>query len=149
MMPKLQVSSNFDGCIHLRGNNFFLIQFKLVYHIICYDKLLSISTRFLYHLKKKVKNKARVEASICNAYIVEEVTIFASCYFEPHVLCKRRRAGRNDEGSIDHNCKAFSIFNYLDRSSGACQFRYLTGKEFHATHIYILLNCLEVKPYFK
>ncbi|XP_056158503.1 uncharacterized protein LOC130134826 [Syzygium oleosum] len=41
--------------------------------------------RFLYHLKKKVKNKACVEASICNAYIVEEVTTFASYYFKPHM----------------------------------------------------------------
>ncbi|XP_056161784.1 uncharacterized protein LOC130135923 [Syzygium oleosum] len=105
--------------------------------------------RFLYHLKKKVKNKACVEASICNAYIVEEVTIFASYYFEPHVQCKRRRAGRNDKGPIDPNCKSFSIFNYLDRPSGACQFRCLTGEERQAGHTYILLNCPEVEPYFQ
>jgi len=32
---------------------------------------------YLFNLeKKKVKNKARVEASICKAYIVEEISIY-------------------------------------------------------------------------
>ena len=108
-----------------------------------------VRSRFLYHLKKKVKNKACVEASIYNAYIMEEVTTFASYYFEPHMQCKRRRARKNDEGPIDPNCKSFSIFNYLGRPNGACRFRYLSGEEFHAAHTYILLNCPEVEPYFK
>ena len=100
-------------------------------------------------MKKKVKNKARVEASIVNAYIVEEVTTFASYYFEPHVQCKRRRAGRNDEGPIDPNVTSFSIFNYLGRPSGPCKQRYLTGKEWRAAQTYILLNCPEVSSYYE
>ena len=80
---------------------------------------------------------------------MEEVTIFASYYFEPHVQCKRRRARRNDEGPIDLNCKSFSIFNYLGRPSGICKFRHLTGEEKLAAHTYILLNCAEVEPYFE
>ncbi|XP_038680928.1 uncharacterized protein LOC119981859 [Tripterygium wilfordii] len=47
--------------------------------------------RFLHSLKKKVKNKARVEGSICEAYIVEETSSFASYYFEPHVSSRRTR----------------------------------------------------------
>ncbi|XP_074577237.1 uncharacterized protein LOC141833653 [Curcuma longa] len=105
--------------------------------------------RFLYHLKRKVKNKAHVEASIVNAYIVEEVTTFASYYFEPHVKSKRQRPGRNDEGPIDQNLKSFSIFNYLGRPSGQCKERYLTGQELRAAQTYILLNCPEVTPYFE
>ncbi|KAL0325043.1 UNVERIFIED_CONTAM: hypothetical protein Sradi_5073600 [Sesamum radiatum] len=53
--------------------------------------------RFLRELKKKVKNKAHVEASIVEAYIVEEIGWFTSHYFEPHVTCKRRRLSRNDD----------------------------------------------------
>jgi hypothetical protein len=41
--------------------------------------------RYLFNLKKKVKNKAHVKASICEAYIVEEISIFISYYFEPHL----------------------------------------------------------------
>ena len=117
--------------------------------IFCYDKLFATATSFLYHLKKKIKNKACVEASICNAYIVEEVTTFASYYFESHVQCKRRRPGRNDEGPLDSDCNSFSIFNYLGRPSGVCKLRYITGEEMHAAHTYILLNCQEVEPYFQ
>ncbi|XP_074591296.1 uncharacterized protein LOC141847209 [Curcuma longa] len=105
--------------------------------------------RFLYHLKKKVKNKAHVEASIVNAYIVEEVTTFASYYFEPHIRSKRRRARRNDEDPIDPNLTSFLIFNYLGRPSGPCKERYLTGQEWRATHTYILLNYPEVTLYFE
>ncbi|KAL0355391.1 UNVERIFIED_CONTAM: hypothetical protein Sradi_3986000 [Sesamum radiatum] len=52
--------------------------------------------RFLRGLKMKVKNKAHVEASIVEAYLVEEIGLFCSQYFEPQVLCKRNRPGRND-----------------------------------------------------
>ena len=125
------------------------LQVPSLSYILCYNKLFSITTRFLYHLKKKVKNKACVEVSICNANFMEKVTIFASYYFELHVQYKRRRAGRNDEGLIDPNCKSFSIFNCLGRLSGACKFHCLTGEEWQATYTYILLNCPEVKPYFE
>ena len=144
----MQVPSNFDGCIHLRGK-FFSIKCEITSLHIMLQQTFFVRTRFLYHLKKKVKNKACVEASICNAYIVEEVTTFASYYFEPHVQCKRRKAGRNDEGPIDPNCKSLSIFNYLGRASGTCTFRYLTGKEWLATDTYILLNCPKIEPYFE
>jgi hypothetical protein len=37
----------------------------------------------LFNLKRKAKNKAYVEALICEAYIVEEISTFISYYFEP------------------------------------------------------------------
>jgi len=41
---------------------------------------------FLLHtLKRKVKNKARVEGSICEAYIVEEMSTFYSHFFGVNV----------------------------------------------------------------
>ncbi|KAL0315394.1 UNVERIFIED_CONTAM: hypothetical protein Sradi_5417600 [Sesamum radiatum] len=45
--------------------------------------------RFLRELKKKVKNKTYVEASIVEAYIVEKIEWFTSHYFKPHVTCMR------------------------------------------------------------
>ncbi|KAL0334091.1 UNVERIFIED_CONTAM: hypothetical protein Sangu_1565300 [Sesamum angustifolium] len=44
--------------------------------------------RFLIKLKKKGKNKAHVEASIIEAYIVEEIGMFTSQYFESDVQSK-------------------------------------------------------------
>ncbi|KAL0433352.1 UNVERIFIED_CONTAM: hypothetical protein Slati_2669500 [Sesamum latifolium] len=45
--------------------------------------------RFQRELNKKVKNKAHVKASIIKAYIIEEIGLFTSQYFEPDVQSKR------------------------------------------------------------
>lgn len=47
--------------------------------------------RFLHTLKKKVKNKAHEEGSICEAYLLEETSIFCSHYFEAHIHTRNRR----------------------------------------------------------
>ncbi|KAL0435230.1 UNVERIFIED_CONTAM: hypothetical protein Sradi_0230900 [Sesamum radiatum] len=99
--------------------------------------------RFLHTLKKKVKNKAVVEASICEAYIVEEISTFATHYFEPDVVCKRRRPGRNDDGLNNESVKHISIFNYPGRPYSASKMRYITGKERHDAETYIIANCSE------
>jgi len=52
--------------------------------------------RYLFNLKKKVKNKVHVEASICKAYIVEEISTFISYYFEPHLRTRINRVPRHD-----------------------------------------------------
>ncbi|KAJ8755630.1 hypothetical protein K2173_022225 [Erythroxylum novogranatense] len=59
--------------------------------------------RYLHHLKKNVKNKARVEGSICNAYLVEEASTFCGYYFEPHVNTRARKVPRNDDGGRTKN----------------------------------------------
>ncbi|KAL0320146.1 UNVERIFIED_CONTAM: hypothetical protein Sradi_5276100 [Sesamum radiatum] len=68
--------------------------------------------------EKKVKNKAAVEASICEAYIVEEISTFTTHYFEPDVICKKRRPGRNDDGLNNENIEHMSIFNHPGRPHG-------------------------------
>ncbi|CAH9127397.1 unnamed protein product [Cuscuta epithymum] len=105
--------------------------------------------RFLNYLKRKVKNKARVEGSICEAYLIEEATNFASYYFESHVESWRTKVGRNlDDGGIDVSVQpTLSVFNRPGRGLGATRSRYLNSKEFFAAHQHVLLNCAEVKPY--
>lgn len=44
--------------------------------------------RYLCKLKKNVRNKARVEGSIVNAYLVEEASNFCLYYFEGHVITR-------------------------------------------------------------
>ncbi|KAL0440270.1 UNVERIFIED_CONTAM: hypothetical protein Slati_2510000 [Sesamum latifolium] len=53
--------------------------------------------RFLPDLKKNVKNKAHVEASIIEAYIIKKIELFSSHYFELDVLSKRSMPCRNDD----------------------------------------------------
>jgi hypothetical protein len=52
----------------------------------------------LVQLKKKVKNKVYVEASICEAYIVEEISTFILHYFEPHPRMKINHVPRHVDG---------------------------------------------------
>ncbi|KAK4389756.1 hypothetical protein Sango_2312600 [Sesamum angolense] len=48
-------------------------------------------------LTEKVKNKAHVEASIVEAYVIEKIDLFTSQYFELDVQSKWSMAQRNDE----------------------------------------------------
>ncbi|KAK4400749.1 hypothetical protein Sango_1181000 [Sesamum angolense] len=79
--------------------------------------------RFLREFKKKVKNKAHVEASIVEAYIIEKIDLFTSQYFEPDVQSKRSMPRRNDECTSINDGFRVSIFNYSSRASGATKKR--------------------------
>ncbi|KAL0420386.1 UNVERIFIED_CONTAM: hypothetical protein Slati_3061500 [Sesamum latifolium] len=105
--------------------------------------------RFLRELKKKVKNKAHLEASIVEAYITEEIGLFMSQYFESSVQYKRTMPRRNDERANNDHGIQVSIFNYPSRASGAPKKRWLTGSERHIIETYILTNCEVVTPYYK
>ena len=52
----------------------------------------------MFYLKKKVTNKAQVEGSICEAYLIDEITNFASYYFGDDVQTIWNRVPRNDDG---------------------------------------------------
>ena len=71
------------------------------------------------HLKKNVNNKAKLKCSICNAYLVEEASIFCSYYFETHVYTKSRRVPHNDDcGDVEDVEGTLSIFKHLGRPFG-------------------------------
>ncbi|KAJ8769380.1 hypothetical protein K2173_002584 [Erythroxylum novogranatense] len=104
--------------------------------------------RYLHHLKKNVKNKARVEGSICNAYLVEEASTFCGHYFEPHVRTRARQVPHNDDGGGTSGADGnLSIFTYPGRTSRRAIRRMLTDEEIDAAHEYILLNCQEILPF--
>src|SRR3954468_13783516 len=69
--------------------------------------------RFLKTLKDKVKNKAHVEASICQAYLLEEASTFATYYFPAAQLsCRMNRGPHIDDESNGDVDEHISIFNY-------------------------------------
>ncbi|KAL0324581.1 UNVERIFIED_CONTAM: hypothetical protein Scaly_2425200 [Sesamum calycinum] len=105
--------------------------------------------RFLCELKKKVKTKARVEASIVEAYIVEEIDLFTSKYFEPDVSSKRSMPRRNDKCTSNNNGFQVSVFNYPVRASGPTKQRWLSGPERDIIETYILTNCEVVTTYYE
>lgn len=101
-------------------------------------------------MKKKVNNKAKVEGSICEAYLIEETSTFCSYYFEPHVQTKLNTVGRHDDGGdVDAPVGCLSIFTHPGRASGLEQTRFLLDEEYRAATIYVLLNCEEVDPYLR
>ncbi|XP_017976431.1 PREDICTED: uncharacterized protein LOC108661945 [Theobroma cacao] len=106
--------------------------------------------RFLQHLKKKVKNRASVEGSICEAYIIKEKSSFCSLYFEPVVRTRLNKVPHNDdEGEVD-SLGHLSIFTHLGRAFGPLdKSQFLDEDEFYAAELYVLMNCEEMLPYIK
>jgi len=105
----------------------------------------------LFNLKKKVKNKAHVEASICEAYIVEEISTFISYYFKPHLRTRINRVPWHDDDGEVPSSENLSIFSNLGRPTpkNAVRGRYLSEKEFRQAHNYVIFNCDELRPFIK
>ena len=104
--------------------------------------------RFLHKLKKIVKNKAIVEGSIAEAYILQEISDFGSLYFDTRIQTRWNTVSRNDDGGVvDAPEGCLSIFSHPGRGTSRSMQCYLTNEEYNAAIIYILLNTPEVYPY--
>ncbi|KAG8384078.1 hypothetical protein BUALT_Bualt04G0080600 [Buddleja alternifolia] len=104
--------------------------------------------RFLNTLKRKVKNKARVEGSIVEAYLIEETSTFCSHFFAPNVETRSRTIGRNDNINQVEHVNRLSVFNSNCRPfSPKGPFKILNQHEKDACAIYILLNSPEISEY--
>ncbi|KAG8375382.1 hypothetical protein BUALT_Bualt10G0094200 [Buddleja alternifolia] len=105
-------------------------------------------TLFLNTLKRKVKNKARVEGSIVEAYLIEETSTFCSHFFAPEVVTRSRTIGRNDNVNQVESSSRLSVFKCLGRPfSPKDPNRTLSPPEKAAATIYIILNCPEISEY--
>ncbi|KAL0349683.1 UNVERIFIED_CONTAM: hypothetical protein Sradi_4117500 [Sesamum radiatum] len=67
--------------------------------------------RFLCELKKNVKNKTHIEASLVETYIWKKSA--SSYYFELNVLCKQIKLSRNDNLTSNEDRTERSNFNHL------------------------------------
>lgn len=107
--------------------------------------------RYMGHLKKKVKNKAKVEGSIVEQYINEEISTFCSYYFEPHIKTKNRTGDRHYDGDIHGDTHEFDevpdIFSQPGRGSGKEKEIWLKDKDYRIVHTYILRNCEQLRPF--
>ena len=104
-----------------------------------------------FNVKKKVKNKAHVEASICEAYIVKKISTFISYYFEPNLRTRINRVPRhNDSGEVSSSGN-LSIFSNPERTTpkNVVRGRYLSEMEFKQAHNYVLFNCDELRPFIQ
>ena len=92
-----------------------------------------------------------VEASICEADIVEEISTFISYYFEPHLRTRINRVPGHDDGGEVPSSENLSIFSNPGRPTpkNAMRGRYLSEIEFIQAHNYVLFNCDELRPFIK
>jgi hypothetical protein len=114
------------------------------------SSILVISCRKIQQLRKKVRNKARVEGCIVEAELVEEATNFLSLYFRPHVPSVRNKVPRYDSGAstFESSCN-IQIFQYHGRCSSPHGVRALSTKEYEAAFLYVLTNISEMDEHFK
>lgn len=105
--------------------------------------------RYLRNLKSNVKNKNKVEGSIANAFLMEELCYFTTFYFEEQVQTKLRTAARNADEFVsdDDDEDAISLFRRSGRPLGSGKIRYLSDDELRSATLYVLLNCVEVEPF--
>ncbi|XP_021762253.1 uncharacterized protein LOC110727027 [Chenopodium quinoa] len=103
-----------------------------------------VQYRFLNHLKRKIGNKARVEGSICNAYLTEEIANFCSNYFQSTVDTKTRDLGRNVNADVESTSDDAEIPELFKEDSGRVsnegRTRFLDDKELECAHLFMLRN---------
>jgi hypothetical protein len=97
-----------------------------------------------------VRNKARVEGSIVEAYLVEEATNFLSLYFKPNARSVRNKVPRYDDSASTFEAKCnLEIFKIPGRCMSPQGTRELTTEEYKAAFLYILTNIPEMDNFFK
>ncbi|CAK8530196.1 unnamed protein product [Lathyrus sativus] len=102
---------------------------------------------FMGDSKRSVKNKAKVEGSICAHYLHRETSHFCSHYFN-HLMVTPRII-RNEFDVNKRSQFTLSIFSLLGSPSGKKNVHWLAQKELQSAHVHVLINYIEVRPYLE
>ncbi|KAL3629962.1 hypothetical protein CASFOL_026274 [Castilleja foliolosa] len=108
------------------------VQFRWMYPI----------ERFLCGLKQSVRNKARPEGSVAEAYIAKKCLTFFSMYLKG-IETRFNRDDRNNDIEFDDS---LSIFEQKCRPVGATTLVNLSAEDFKSITWFVLQNCDEVDP---
>ncbi|KAL5714361.1 hypothetical protein ACHQM5_016334 [Ranunculus cassubicifolius] len=104
--------------------------------------------RFLRTLKQYVRNKARPEGSIAEAYIDNECLTFCSMYLEG-IETRFNRKDRNFDGDIGGEHTGLDVFTQNVRPLGASKNCEMSLEEFRKAEFYVLNNSDEVSPFLE
>ncbi|KAF5465155.1 hypothetical protein F2P56_015186 [Juglans regia] len=104
--------------------------------------------RFLGRFKQYVKNKARPEGSIAEAYIHVECLTFCSMYLDD-IETRFNRPERNIDGLEDDAIDGFGIFTQKVRPLGVASPIQLDPRLFAEARWYVLNNCTEIAAYIE
>ena len=103
--------------------------------------------RYLGHLKKYVRNRARREGSIAEGYIVEEAMTF-SCQYLRGIESKfstRLRTGR--ETINESRTYSVELFRPVGRSMGKKNLQFWHSQQLEKAKWFVLNNCTEIESY--
>lgn len=101
-------------------------------------------------MKKKESNKEYPKGSICETYIVKEISMFCSFYFEEDIPTPFNRFLQNDDGGPRGRLGCQSIFSHVGwEMPPNDDFRTLEDEELHIAHSCVFLNCEEIGPYLE
>ena len=115
-----------------------------IYLFLYYSCLL----RNLGTLKKYVRNKARPEGSIAEAYTVNEALTFCSMYLRG-IETRFSRVERNDDNREKQTRGHLPIFSQQARPISGRQLVQLSKEELEKAHWYVINNCRELQPYLE
>jgi hypothetical protein len=134
--------------------NFFLLMQNLIVHL-PYEARMGgpVQVRWCYPIErclkavhKKYRNKAKIEASIAEASILEEVTNFTQLYLTENLPSVHNPLPRYN---VDENESNLSLFQgQIGRSSGSTNKR-LKNEEWRGIMLYVFHNLPEVKPFIE
>jgi uncharacterized Zn finger protein (UPF0148 family) len=102
--------------------------------------------RALKVLRKKCRNKAKIEASVAEAFILEEVSTFTQAYYTENLPSIHNPTPRYNADESSSNLSLFK--GQLGRGSAATH-KNLSHAEWRTIMLYVLMNLEEVAPYQK
>ncbi|XP_010510109.2 PREDICTED: uncharacterized protein LOC104786397 [Camelina sativa] len=102
--------------------------------------------RYMYHLKKKVKNKAHIAGSIVAQCLNEEISNASANFFgNPEV--KDEPIGPGDIRFTYDDPDVPSFFYHEGRAGGKATNKWLTDDDYTVLQTFMLLNCDKFEPY--
>jgi hypothetical protein len=100
--------------------------------------------RNLKTLRKKCRNKAKIEASIAEAFILEEVSNFTEQYYSENLPSVHNAPPRYNAGE---NESSLSLFRGQQGATSGSTVKQLNYEEWRKIMLYVLTNLDEVQPY--
>jgi len=143
-LEKIFPPSFFDVMLHLAVH---LPEEAILRGPVQYGWMYPVERRLLT-LKRFVRNMARPEGSIAEAYVAAECLTTCSRYFNDDVETRHNREGRNRE-HVDMGTKGgMSIFKHGVEVLGAPWLTYLE-RDYEKMVWFVLNNCEEIEPYIE
>jgi len=100
--------------------------------------------RTLKVVRKKCRNKCKIEASIAEASILEEVSNFTTTYYGDNLPSVHNPPPRYNAGENESN---LSLFRGQLGSASGKTLKTLSPEEWHTIMLCVLTNLEEVEPY--